>query len=73
MEKEAVKKKIRELAKKIKESDEEPEWGGYEISIASLIIDYSIAHGIVIPLIDYKKFAALSIRTKKMRLHDPYQ
>lgn len=51
--KEIVKSKIRELASKIK--DEEQEWlcESYELDIANLIIEYSIRHNIEIPLINY--------------------
>lgn len=60
MEKELAKQKIRELAKKIKESKEDWECESYEMAIAVSIIDYSISHEIVIPLIDYEKYKALS-------------
>jgi hypothetical protein len=67
MEKEIVKQEIRDLANKIKESEEEWEWESYEMDIAVLIIDYSIAHGIVIPVIDYDRYKALFEPIKKVK------
>ena len=55
--KEIVKSKIRELASKIKGEEEVWLWESYELEIAVLIIDYSIRHNIVIPLIDYDLYS----------------
>jgi hypothetical protein len=63
IDKEETKQKIRELSEKIRNSDDDNEWlwESYESSIATLIIDYSIRHGIIIPLIDYAKYQQLGM------------
>jgi hypothetical protein len=58
--KEETKLKIKDLSLKIANTDEEWLWESYEMNIASLIVDYSIRHGINIPLIDYEKYQQLS-------------
>jgi hypothetical protein len=55
--KEIVKSKIRELASKIKDEEEEWLWESYELEIAILVIDYSIRNKIKIPLIDYDLYS----------------
>lgn len=61
--KEETKQKIRELSEMIRntDDDDEWEWESYERSIGTLIVDYSIRHGITIPLIDYEKYKQLGM------------
>ena len=55
--KEAVKAKIRALCDKIRKAGPSSiEWAPYEWDIAHLIVDYSIRHDIVIPLVDYERY-----------------
>lgn len=55
--KEAVKAQIRALCDKIRKAGPSSiEWAPHEWDIAKLIVDYSIRHDIVIPLVDYERY-----------------
>ena len=55
--KEAVKTQIRALCDQIRKAGSSSiEWAPLEWDIAKLIIDYSIRHDIVIPLVDYERY-----------------